>query len=239
MSIGIQGLAGRVVWPIRAAVDEVFPIIWREKLAEAIAEGWAIDDRGAYCGRCGASMDASGVTQRGCAECLNTRPAWAGVTRLGAYRPPLSDWIVDMKFHGQWHWARWFGEELARRVDPPARADRTVVCPVPMHWRRRWKRGYNQSLLMTQAVGRAWRLPVAEALVKTRATRPQVAVELSARKANVRGAFESAGVDLSGWDVWLVDDVKTTGATLTVCARELKRAGAQEVRVVTVAVAER
>ena len=183
-------------------------------------------------------MQVSGITEKGCAFCINTRPAWTGFTRLSAYKPPLSDWIVTMKFRGQWKWAQWFGGELASAAHAPGRGDRTVICPVPMHWRRRWWRGYNQAWLMAEALGRAWGLPVAHLLRRTRYTRPQISVPLSQRRANVRGVFAAHPVDLTGWDVWLVDDVKTTGSTMTACARALRRRGAAHVQALAAAVAD-
>ena len=132
------------IW--RRTVDEIFPVMWEGNLAAARGDGWELDEAGDYCWRCGVTMDASGVTKRGCASCLRTRPVWSSFTRLGPYTAPLSDWIVDMKFNDQWRWAKWFGGELANRIDAPKRVDRVVICPVPMHWARRWRRGYNQSL---------------------------------------------------------------------------------------------
>ena len=60
-------------------------------------------------------------------------------------------------------------------------------------------------------MSRAWGLPLAELLDKPNATKPQVRVPHSQRRENVRGAFRTKRVDLTGWEVWLIDDVKTTG----------------------------
>jgi len=122
-------------------------------------------------------------------------------------------------------------------VTSPPDSKPVVVCPVPMHWARRIGRGYNQAHLIGSALARDRRWPIARLLKRTRYTPPQTAVGPSRRVANVRQSFAIKRVDLTGWHVWLVDDVKTSGATLNACARLLRRAGAQQVNAAVVAVA--
>jgi len=83
------------------------------------------------------------------------------------------------------------------------------------------------------SVGRGW--PTVSLLKRVRNTRPQTAVIPSARAANVRGALAARPFNLTGWDVWLVDDVKTTGSTLAACARLIRAGGAKSVSVAAVA----
>jgi ComF family protein len=112
-----------------------------------------------------------------------------------------------------------------------------VVVPVPLHPRRERERGFNQSLLLAQRVGRALRCPVrADLLVRTMHTPPQTELSGDARRSNVRKAFATRQTGpLVGRQVILVDDVFTTGSTAEACARCLKRAGASSVVVLTVA----
>lgn len=142
-----------------------------------------------------------------------------------------------MKFHRQWRWAPWLGGQLARAIGP-MEAERVIVCPVPMHWLRRWRRGYDQATLLAREVGRRRNWPVASLLRRKRLTLPQVSLPPSKRAANVRGSFAIVPVDLTGCHVVLVDDVKTTGATLGACARLLRKAGAEAVHAAVVAVAD-
>jgi ComF family protein len=119
-----------------------------------------------------------------------------------------------------------------------------LAVPVPLHPRRLRSRGFNQAADLARNLG----LPVLSALVRTRATTPQIELPASRRHRNVQGAFALAGLRglrkmgqsatrsrLLEACVLLVDDVSTTGATLEACARVLKSAGAREVRTVTVA----
>jgi ComF family protein len=118
-----------------------------------------------------------------------------------------------------------------------AGADASV--PVPLHWRRRCSRGFNQADDLAAALG----LPVVRALRRRRQTGVQASLHADRRQTNVAGAFtltRRAGRTgaVAGAVVVLVDDVETTGATLDACARVLREAGAREVRAVTIARAE-
>lgn len=205
-------------------------------MTEADASHWQPDAADVYCPRCGANHRQDD-TQRLCAACAALRLPWHSVVRLGAFEPPLSDWIHDMKFHQQWAWARTFGQWLADMDSPAFERERVCVCPVPMHWRRRWWRGYNQAALIAEALAKQRGVMAASLLRRTRATWPQTQVAPSQRSVNVSKAFAPQAVDLDGYTVLLVDDVKTSGATLRGCARALRQAGAAEVHVAVVAVA--
>ncbi|MFN8557942.1 MAG: phosphoribosyltransferase family protein [Dehalococcoidia bacterium] len=102
--------------------------------------------------------------------------------------------------------------------------------PVPLHPRRQRDRGFNQSLLLARAAGRAWGLPVAgDGLQRQRPTAPQARISgRVARAENVAGAFRCRE-QLAGREVVLIDDVATTGATLQACAAALRDAGAAAV----------
>jgi len=130
-----------------------------------------------------------------------------------------------------------------------------LAVPVPLHWRRRLDRGFNQAEALARELG----LPVCRALRRRRRTPPQVELPADARHRNVADAFRLAGLyrigawplfevydsgkgarplvprSLSGAIVVLVDDVSTTGATLDACALVLKRAGVSQVRALTAA----
>ena len=112
------------------------------------------------------------------------------------------------------------------------------VVPVPLHWRRRFQRGFNQSALIAKGLnfnGARFNTDV----VRIRHTRQQIVLTTeAARRKNVRGAFAvRKGHNFKGKNICLVDDVKTTGATLSECAKVLKDAGAKKVFAFVLAVA--
>jgi ComF family protein len=108
------------------------------------------------------------------------------------------------------------------------------LAPVPLHWRRQWTRGFNQAAELAAAVG----VPVVQALGRSRHTATQTDLPADSRHENVRRAFRvrrRALAHVRGACVVLIDDVRTTGATLEACAEILVGAGAREVRTLTAA----
>jgi ComF family protein len=145
------------------------------------------------------------------------------------YEEPTSRLIHRLKYEG--HFA--LGHPLARSLIagwPAWRPIPDLIVPIPLHPRRRWRRGYNQSELLArplaEAVGVAFS---ATALRRTRHTAPQVGLGPEARAANVQGAFAAAPEQVGGRVVLLVDDVLTTGATMRSAAEALLAAGAAAV----------
>jgi len=224
-------------WLIAEAVAALLPRTCDAQITEAAGQGWRPDDPEHYCSRCGASAGPGGYTDDGCAFCVGKPIAWDSTVRISAYLAPVDRWIVQMKFARDWSWCDWYGKQLARRIEP-GDGDRIAVCPVPMHWRQRARRGFNQAELIARAIGAARGWPVVNLLKRSRYTPPQTTVAPSKRQTNVRGSVVASRIDPTGWDIWLIDDVKTTGSTLGLCARVLRRAGARRVRVAVAAVAD-
>lgn len=110
-----------------------------------------------------------------------------------------------------------------------------LLVPVPLHPKREKHRGYNQSMLLAQHVSFHTGLPLAvNALVRIRATRPQVSGDIAFRRSNVKGAFAVPNAALvEGRAIVLVDDVCTTGSTAISCAKALLDAGAASVSLIT------
>ncbi len=128
-------------------------------------------------------------------------------------------------------WLSQAGRELLTEAD--------ALVPVPLHWRRRWARRFNQSAMLAAAVSAASGVPVAvHALKRVKATAQQVGLTRSERAANVQGAFRvppEGKAEVVGRRLALVDDVLTSGATVDGCARALLRAGAANVDVLVFA----
>ena len=116
-----------------------------------------------------------------------------------------------------------------------------LIVPVPSHWRRQWWRGFNQAEVLASGLGETLGCPTARrALRRRRHTPPQVGLSLAARTRNIAGSMRLRhGAQLAGATVLVVDDVMTTGATLSECARVLRRGGAKKVYGAVVAVRHR
>jgi len=128
-------------------------------------------------------------------------------------------------------WLNNAGRELLAEAD--------ALVPVPLHWRRRWARRFNQSAVLTATVSSLSGVPIAaNALARVKATAQQVGLSRTERAANVQGAFRvpaEGKAAVVGRRLIVVDDVLTSGATVEGCARALLRAGAKNVDVLVFA----
>jgi ComF family protein len=141
------------------------------------------------------------------------------------------------KFQGGQTHARLFGTLMAQCLSDRWEGELDLVTWVPLSSRRLRQRGYDQAQLLARQVGEALSLPVEPTLEKRRETGKQSQLESDeARRDNVRDAYGLlSGADLTGKRVVLVDDVATTGATLSECAGCLRQAGAASVVALTFA----
>jgi ComF family protein len=114
-------------------------------------------------------------------------------------------------------------------------ADADALVPVPLHWTRLWQRRFNQSAALARVVSTTANVPVHDhALVRVRATPPQVGLARAERSRNVEGAFvvaRAAKSEIKGKKLVVIDDVLTSGATVDACVKALRRAGAARVDV--------
>jgi ComF family protein len=148
------------------------------------------------------------------------------------YGGPIAQAIARLKYHRRPDLARPLGELLASAVEMRAGSLRgAVVVPVPLHVSRLAERGFNQSALIARGVSRRLKLPLlARALMRVRDTPQQAALDREGRIANVDGAFRAhQPARVLGRPVLLVDDVRTTGATIDSCVRVLAGAGAASI----------
>ena len=188
-------------------------------------------------GRCPACRSAP-ATARGCCDaCLETlfQPIrLPGLLALGYYRGGLRSAIRSYKFRG----ARWlagaFGSALAQAVEA-APWKPAAVTFVPLHPKRKAERGFDQAELLAIETARRLRVPCLRALRRMRSTRRQSRLTPAARRANTSGAFAGSG-PVEG-ELLLVDDVFTTGATLSACSAVLLQAGAVSVKLGVLALA--
>ena len=180
-----------------------------------------------------------------CALCRLGLHGFDAVYSYGSYEGALRKLVHLFKYEGVRPLAGHFGRYLAQALPRDAGFD--VIVPMPLHWFKQWQRGFNQSELLAREIGRKWRVPVRNLVSRRRPTRPQAGLTNAKRRENVRGAFQLTSFfgrsrrrhSLDGMRVLLVDDVVTTGATASACARVLKRAGAAHVALLALARTDR
>jgi len=186
-----------------------------------------------YCRQCGLPFDPLAKTATHCPDCREDPPAFDAARAAGLYGGTLRRAVHLFKYDGVRAMAGVLGQFTLETVELPFPLD--CLCPVPLHPKREAMRGFNQSRLLAEELGAGWGVPVETALLsRTRNTPPQMSLPADERRRNIRGAF-TAAEGAAGRAVGLVDDVYTTGSTLRECSRELKRAGAARVLVITVA----
>jgi ComF family protein len=166
-----------------------------------------------------------------CGQCLKQTPPFSQVINYGLYEGVLAEAINQFKFHGIRRLSKPLGTILLDLEIPKMDG----IIPVPLSRKGLHKRGFNQSLLVARVIAKKTGIPLfMDTLLKKRETLPQVGLSAHDRSVNLKNAFKAAG-NIRGMHLLLIDDVMTTGATVTECSRELLKAGAEEVIVLTLA----
>lgn len=189
------------------------------------------------CIRCGMEVaNPHALDEAGhCAPCIAKPPAYDRFVSFNRHEGVLRKLIHLLKYDQLQPLARPLAAKLAELR--PAILPTDLVLGIPLHWRRRRERGFNQSALIAAQAAAAWGLPFDNGILKrTKPTPPQAGLTRAERLVNVRGAFKVRRPQaVQGRRIVIIDDVMTTGATLDACARALKRAGAEAVIAVTLA----
>lgn len=205
--------------PLRFLLDLLYPpkCPFCGRILERGEEGW-----------CASCQEELPWTEPGdakyvefCDACLS--PLW--------YKDGVRDGMYRYKFDGGRGHAALFGTLMTQCLRDRWTQPVDLITWTPLHPKRKRERGYDQAELLARRVGELTGLPVERALEKTRATAVQSqSGEDEARKANVQGAYRTQpGLDLTGKRMVLIDDVATSGATLSECAAALRQAGARSV----------
>jgi ComF family protein len=173
-----------------------------------------------------------------CALCAAGLNRFDAAWSFGYYEGALRELLHLLKYEGVTPVAARLGGALSRAVPRDTAFD--AIVPMPLHWWRRWRRGFNQAELLADEVARRLGLPLEKPVKRRRLTGSQTGLTAGARRRNVAGAFRVLKPErVAGKRLLLVDDVLTTGATANACAAALKSAGARYVAVLTLARADR
>jgi ComF family protein len=173
-----------------------------------------------------------------CTLCRLGAAGFDAAYAFGFYDAELRELIHLFKYNRVRTLDRPLGRLLAMAL--PRERSFDLIVPMPLHWRRRWERGFNQSELLARQIARRVHVPVKNVVRRKRATAAQAGLTNAKRRANVAGAFVvSSKNSVQGARVLLIDDVMTTGATARACALALKRAGASHVTFLALARVDR
>lgn len=166
------------------------------------------------------------------AACWLCRKRPFPLQKIGAtfqYKSPIKELIYKLKYTDQFALGEPLGQLMAAAW-PAQEISPSVVIPVPLYPQRQQERGYNQSMLLAEQLCDVHDLRLTQtALRRVRNTRPQMELGANEREQNVAEAFVADETAVRNQDILLVDDVCTTGSTLTACAQALLAAGASSV----------
>ena len=174
--------------------------------------------------------------QEYCKDCRKARQFQQGLG-IFPYSTLLQNSLFQLKYGKRQEYGTFYGEFAAYYSREKIEKWRiNLIIPIPLHPRRLEKRGYNQAGIIAEALGKKLGIPVDERILKRQKnTKPQKELNHQERQKNMRNAFV-ARKKLEGENILLVDDIYTTGSTIEEAAKELKKAGAQKIFFLTVAI---
>jgi len=182
------------------------------------------------CDVCGIPLDAAGL----CADCQRVRPRFNALRSWSAFDAPVRNALHRLKYRQDVG----LGDALAAHLSEFVASLNwpiDLIVPVPLGRKRLQERGYNQVGLIARPLALSMRIAyVPQALSRVRETRSQVGLTKLERRDNVRGVFRAEGKHVKDRTVLLMDDVATTGSTLSSCAEAFYAVGARDVFALTV-----
>ena len=185
-----------------------------------------------------------------CPDCRKDAPEFPGSkiklsflaqwTGLWYYKENVRLSLLRYKFRGRRNYAKSYGRLLAMKLMQMGWDTTDILTWIPISARRKFFRGYDQTQLVAQTVAKELGLALTPTVKKIRHTKPQSGMgDAAHRRANILGAYRVIDSQLvKGKQILLLDDIVTTGATASECARVLLTAGAKEVKLATIAVAD-
>ncbi len=182
-----------------------------------------------FCMKCGKALESRDAEY--CMDCRKKGHAYDRGRALFRYDDRLRDSIAAFKYGGRREYKDFYAREMAGAFAVQvARWKPEVLVPIPLHPRRKRKRGYNQAELLAKALGERWGLPVnSNILIRRENTRPQKQLDRRQRAENMKTAFKICENGVKFKTILLIDDIYTTGSTMDAAAKALKEKGAKKV----------
>ncbi len=189
-----------------------------------------------FCPVCG-KIYKGGIKGVLCKDCRKKPKPWDKIGFFGVYQGLLKELILSYKFKNRLFLSMILGELLIKAYDDHLSSTPTdMIVPVPIYKDRLRQRGFNQSLELAKYLKKYTNKIIDyKSLKKIRPTLPQVELNYEKRWENLRGAFWADAKKFKGKRVLLIDDVYTTGATVFMCSKTLKKAGADKVYILVIA----
>jgi ComF family protein len=186
------------------------------------------------CRGCGGMLDTA-LDQ--CGECLRIPRPWGRGYSIFNFDGIARQLVHRFKYHGDVALVRLWSAEMNTVLSSQANAGAyDIITAVPLHWLKKMRRGFNQAEMIAHEISPLLGIKVLPLLKRRKWTRPQASLNLTQRQANLKNAFAvKADAPVKDARILLIDDVFTTGSTLTACTNVLLTAGAGSVDVLTIA----
>jgi len=185
------------------------------------------------CFQCGLPLnkvDTTDISMR-CGQCLVSPPAFDLCISPYHYALPINQFITQLKFRHQLHYARILADLLITKIEQHAENLPECIIPVPLHSSRLRQRGFNQALEIARPIAKKYGIPLdTKSCSRIISTPPQMEQDKRTRQKNVKNAF-SVSPDFNYTHIAIVDDVMTTGHTLNELSRVLREQGAKRIQV--------
>lgn len=174
-----------------------------------------------------------------CYDCKEKSHLFEDGRSLWVHQSPVSEAVYAMKYQNRRIYGKIFGNEMAEKYGQYLKERQVdLIVPIPLHKKRKRKRGYNQAEILARTLSEAVKIPMADdVLIRVKETCPQKSLNDKERRRNIRGAFE-VKKRLTGRKIVLIDDIYTTGSTLDEAAKTLLGAGAEKVYFLTISIGQ-
>ena len=192
---------------------------------------------GLYCRKCGKVLPDGGENCYSCRKISDYH--FENIRSVCVYDGTAKDLVHKFKYGGRDYIGRILGKTMNTVLDLQGyKNEIDFVVPVPMHWLKRYLRGYNQTEILANEISETIGKPVYKSISRTKSTKPQYKLRKEERSTNLAGCFairEKYRNEIKGKTLLLIDDVCTTCSTIEECSKTLRRAGASKVYALTFA----